>query len=62
MAKIKIEDVEYDTDLISDEAKRQYNSLLFVKNELQRLDLQIAAYKTAELAYSNALTQEIKNK
>ncbi len=60
MAKITIDDVEYDSDLISEEAKREYGSLLFVKNEIQRLNLQIAAYKTAELAYSKALAQAVK--
>ena len=60
MATIKIDGVDYDSDSISEEAKREYGSLLFVKNEIKRLDLQIAAYKTAEIAYSNALTQAIK--
>lgn len=60
MAKIKINDEEYDSENLPEEAKKQLNSLLFVQNELKRLEAQIATFKTAEIAYARALEQAIK--
>ena len=60
MAKIKINDEEYDSDTLPEEAKKQLSSLIFVQNELKRLEAQIATYKTAEIAYARALEQVIK--
>jgi hypothetical protein len=55
MTTIKIDDVEYDTDNLSDEAKAQLISLQFCDQGLQRLQAQAAAYQTARMAYSKAL-------
>jgi hypothetical protein len=55
MAIIKIDNVEYDTDKLSDEAKAQLVSLQFCDQELARLQAQAAAYQTARMAYSKAL-------
>ena len=52
---ITIDDVKYDTDKLSDEAKAQLVSLQFCDQELQRLQAQAAAYQTARIAYSKAL-------
>ena len=62
MAKIKINDEEYDTDTLPEEAKKQLSSLIFVQNELKRLEAQIATFKTAEIAYGKALEQAIKSR
>ena len=59
MAEIKINGKDYDLETLSDKAKQQIVSLQFVQNELQKLNAQIAAYKTAEVAYSKALENEI---
>lgn len=59
MTIIKIDDKEYDSDLISKEAKNQFDSLRFVEAELQRLHAQAAVLQTAHGAYLNALRQAI---
>jgi len=55
MPSIKIDNVDYDTDKLSDEAKAQLISLQFCDQELQRLQAQAAAYQTARMAYAKAL-------
>ena len=55
MTTIKIDDVEYDADKLSDEAKAQLVSLQFCDQELQRLQAQAAAIQTARMAYAKAL-------
>tara|TARA_B100000674_G_C37900032_1_gene943256 strand:+ start:170 stop:355 length:186 start_codon:yes stop_codon:yes gene_type:complete len=59
MPTIKIGDKDYDIEHLSDVAKNNLASLQFVQNELKRLQAQIAAFKTAEIAYSNALKEEL---
>lgn len=60
MAKIKIDDKEYDTDHLSDETKGQLMSLQFVDAELQRLQMQASTLQTARMAYANALKQSLE--
>ena len=55
MTTIKIDDVEYDTGKLSDDAKAQLVSLQFCDQELARLQAQAAAYQTARIAYAKAL-------
>jgi hypothetical protein len=55
MATIKIDDKDYNTDQLSDDAKNQLASLQFVDGELQRLQAQAAVLQTARTAYANAL-------
>jgi hypothetical protein len=55
MNVIKIDNVEYDIDKFSDEAKTQLLSLQFCDQELTRLQAQSAALQTARQAYANAL-------
>ena len=55
MPIMKIDNVEYDTDKLSDEAKAQLISLQFCDQELQRFQAQAAAYQTARMAYAKAL-------
>ena len=55
MTQITIDNVDYDTDKISDEAQAQLISLQFCDQELQRLQAQAAAYQTARMAYAKAL-------
>jgi hypothetical protein len=59
MPIIKIDNVDYDTDKLSDEAKAQLISLQFCDQELARLQAQAAAYQTARQAYANALKQAL---
>ena len=55
MPTINIDNIEYDTDKLSDEAKAQLVSLQFCDQELQRLQAQAAAIQTARMAYAKAL-------
>ena len=55
MTTINIDNIEYDTEKLSDEAKAQLVSLQFCDQELQRLQAQAAAIQTARIAYSKAL-------
>ena len=55
MTTINIDNIEYDTDKLSDDAKAQLVSLQFCDQELQRLQAQSAALQTARIAYSKAL-------
>ena len=57
MASIKIDNIEYDIDTLSEEAKNQVLSLQFVDAELARLNAQVAVNQTARIAYSNALKE-----
>jgi hypothetical protein len=55
MLNINIDGKEYDITTFTDEAKAQLASLQFVDTELQRLEGQLAALKTARAAYAKAL-------
>ena len=55
MTNLKIDNVNYDTDKLSDEAKAQLVSIQFCDQELARLQAQTAAIQTARMAYAKAL-------
>jgi hypothetical protein len=55
MPTIKIDNVNYDTDKLSEEAKAQLVSLQFCDQEVARLQAQVAAFQTARMAYAKAL-------
>jgi hypothetical protein len=55
MAKITIDDKDYETDDLSEDAKAQLQSLQFVINEISRIELKTAALQTARNAYAQAL-------
>jgi hypothetical protein len=55
MTQIKIDNVDYDTNKLSNEAKAQLVSIQFCAQELARLQAQAAAYQTARMAYAKAL-------
>ena len=59
MPTIKIDNVDYDTDKLTDEAKAQLISLQFCDQELARLQSQAAAYQTARIAYAKALKEAL---
>ncbi len=59
MPTVKIDEKEYELDLLSSQAKEQLMSLQFVDAELQRHTAQIAVLQTARNAYSNALKEAL---
>ena len=61
MAKITIDEKEYETDDMSDEAKAQLQSLQFVDNEIAREQAKTAALQTARNAYAQALQEALKS-
>ena len=61
MSVLKIDDQEFDTENLSESAKKTLASLQYVKGEVRRLEAQIAAFKTAEVAYGRALKEYISN-
>ena len=54
MAKIKLDDVEYDTEDMSDNAKAQIATLQFNEAQINRLKNELANEDTAKIAYVNA--------
>lgn len=59
MTVIKIDDKDYDTDTLSDEAKDQLQSVQFVDQELAKLQSQAAVLQTARIAYAKALNDAL---
>ncbi len=59
MANVTIDGKEYNLDDLSDNAKEQLASLQFVQNEVKRLEALMAVNKTALVAYSSALKNEL---
>ena len=60
MVKITINDVEYETDDMSDNAKAQVASLQFNEAHMNRLKNELAIADTAKIAYINALSKELE--
>ena len=59
MGTIKIDGKDYIVEDLSDEARKNLNSLQYVKSEIQNLEAKIAVYKTAEIGYSKALKENL---
>ena len=55
MAIIKIDNKDYDTDQLSDEAKNQLANVQLTDQEIQRLQVRVAIAQTARNAYAQAL-------
>ena len=55
MATITVDGTEYDSDNLSDEAKNQVVSLQFVKNEIARLQAQLAPFIDAHRPHDKPL-------
>ncbi len=61
MAKIKIDDVEYDTDDLSKETQALLMSLQYVDNEMNNCRNQMAVLQTARTSYANSLKEALPN-
>jgi hypothetical protein len=59
MPTIKIDDKTYDVSTLTDEAKSQLASIQFVDSEIARLEANVAALRTARMAYSKALKEAL---
>ena len=60
MAKVTIDGKEYDSENLSEEAKKQLASLQFSVSEVNRLQALLAVTKTAQSAYTKALKDALE--
>ena len=60
MAKINLDGQEYDTDSLSKESKDLVQSLKFARIEIERLNAQLAIFKTAESTYARGLMSSLE--
>ena len=61
MPKIKIDEIEYNTEDLSANGVLQLQSLQFVESQLGKTKQEIIAYQTARQAYLYELKLEIDN-
>ncbi len=59
---LKFNDVEYNIDELSKDARDQLKNLQFVEAEIQRLQAQLAIAQTARNAYQKALVSLLPEK
>ena len=62
MPTVVIDKVEYDLEVLSDEAKAQLQMLQLTDQEIVRLNAQLAIAQTARSAYSQALKAALPQK
>ena len=59
MPKITIDDIEYNTEDLSENGKAQLASLQFLEVQMNKLQSEIAVYQTARNSYVAALKSEL---
>ena len=60
MPKLKIDEVEYNTEDLTENGLAQLASLQFVEQQLRTIRSEIAVYQTAQKSYLTALKTEIE--
>ena len=60
MPKITVDNIEYNTEDLSDKGKAQLASLQFLEVQMKKLQSEISVYKTARNTYVATLKAEIK--
>ena len=60
--KITVDDIEYNLDDLSEDAKAQILNIRFVDAQLMQLNSEWAVADTARIAYNNALKAELAKK
>ena len=60
MPKITIDNIEYNTEDLTENGKAQLASLQFLEVQMQKLRNEIAVYQTAQRTYVAALKAEIE--
>jgi hypothetical protein len=60
MPKITVDNIEYNTEDLSDNGKAQLASLQFLEVQMNKLNSEIAVYQTARNAYVAALKGELE--
>lgn len=59
MPKITIDNIEYNTEDLTEAGRAQLNSLQFLEAQMQKIRGEMALYQTAQQAYIGALKAEI---
>ena len=59
MPKITVDNIEYNTEDLSENGKAQLASLQFLEVQMNKLKSEIAVYQTARNSYSSALKAEL---
>jgi hypothetical protein len=59
MPKITIDDIDYNTEDLTENGKAQLASLQFLESQMQKIRQEMAVYQTAQAAYAQALKAEI---
>ena len=62
MPKITVDDIEYNTEDLSDNGKAQLASLQFLEVQMNKLKSEIAVYQTVRNSYIAALKSELEEK
>ena len=60
MPKITVDDLEYNTEDLSDNGKAQLASLQFLEVQMNKIKSEIAVYETARNSYLVALKDELE--
>ena len=60
MPKITIDEIDYNTEDLTDNGKAQLASLQFLEVQMKKLQNEISVYQTARNAYFAALKSELK--
>ena len=61
MPKIKVDDIEYNTEDLSENGKAQLASLQFLEVQMKKIEAEIAVYQTARNTYIAALKSELSS-
>ena len=62
MPKITVDDIEYNTEDLSENGKAQLASLQFLEVQMAKIKSDIAVYQTARNSYLNVLKSELGDK
>ena len=60
MPKITVDEIEYNTEDLSENGKAQLASLQFLEVQMNKLKSEIAIYQTARASYTAALKEELE--
>ena len=61
MPKITVDDIEYNTEDLSENGKAQLASLQFLEVQMKKIQSEIAVYQTARNSYISVLKTELEN-
>ena len=61
MPKFTLDEIEYNTEDLTDNGKAQLASLQFLDVQMKKLQSEIAVYQTARNSYLTALKEELKD-